>query len=148
MKKDIKITEIFSAENSEKKVLPLYETSVSAGFPSPADDFIDQKLDLNKYLIKNAPATFLVRVDGESMIDAGIRPGSILIVDRSLNAEDGKIIVAILDGEFTVKRIEKRNGAIILKPENNSGNYKSITISEDREFEVWGVVTSIIQEIG
>lgn len=146
-KNDTRITDFFSAETKTKQVLPLYQTSISAGFPSPADDFIDQRLDLNKHLIKNAPATFLVRVDGESMIDAGIRPGSILVVDRSISPEDDKIVVAILDGEFTVKRIKEKNESVWLFPENSSGEFSPIEITPERDFEVWGVVTAIISKL-
>lgn len=146
--KDTRITHFYQYDISGKVVLPLYSTRVSAGFPSPADDFVEQKLDLNEHLIQNPVATFLVRVDGESMIDAGIRPGSILVVDRSKDVKDGSIIVAVVDGEFTVKRIRQKNGEVWLMPENNTGAFEPLQITGDVSFEVWGVVTSIIQEVG
>lgn len=145
--KDIKITDFYQFDSGSKVILPLYSTSISAGFPSPADDFIEQKLDLNEHLIKNPAATFLVRVEGESMIEAGIRPGSVLVVDRSKDAKNGSIVVAVLDGEFTVKRIKIVENELWLIPENNSGAFSPIQISEENVFEVWGVVTSIIQEV-
>jgi DNA polymerase V len=98
------VVEIFVPEDGEKIELPLFLESVSAGFPSPADDYLENKLDLNQHLIKNPPATFFVRVTGDSMVDAGIYSGDILVVDRSLNPKDGNIVIAVINGELTVKR--------------------------------------------
>jgi DNA polymerase V len=113
---------------------------VQAGFASPADDFIEQYLDLNELLVEHEQATYFVRVAGRSMIDAGIYPDDILIVDRSLDAKHRSIIIAVLDGEVTVKRLHNQNGKVFLKAENPA--YKDIPILG--ELHVWGVVTSVI----
>jgi DNA polymerase V len=118
---------------------------VSAGFPSPAEDYIEGKLDLNKHLIKHPAATFFVRVTGDSMIDAGIHPGDILIVDRAIEAVNKKVVVAVIDGELTVKRIRHTKSGLILSPENE--NYSPIAIDKDAAFEIWGVVTSVIHKL-
>ena len=122
----------------------LYGTKVSAGFPSPAGDFMEGKLDLNDYLIKNPPATFFVRVIGDSMIGAGIHPDDLLVVDRSIDPKSGKIVIAVIDGELTVKRLilGGRGNNVLLVPENP--NYRQITITEDMSFHIWGVVTYVI----
>lgn len=126
--------------------IPFAEESVPAGFPSPADSYIQGELDLNSLLIKNPPATFFVRVNGESMINAGIHSGDILIVDKSLEPRNNDIIIAIFDGEFTLKRLLFEKKQVILVPENK--NYKSIRVdNSDRSFEVWGVVTNIIHNV-
>jgi DNA polymerase V len=109
---------LFKPEHSTHDKIPLAVAGISAGFPSPAEDFIDKKLDLNEYLIKNQPATFLVRVHGSSMVDAGIYDSDLLVVDRSLEPRDGKIVVGVIDGEFTVKRIIKKEKRFFLQPEN------------------------------
>ena len=116
-----------------------------AGFPSPADDYIEGSLDLNHHLIKHPAATFFVRVSGESMINAGIYPGDILIVDRSLEAVDKKIVIAVLNGELTFKRLRIRCGNPVLEPENDT--YKPIEITPDMAFEIWGVVTNVIHKV-
>jgi DNA polymerase V len=125
--------------------IPLASSPVSAGFPSPADDHVEQHLDLNEYLVKHPAATFFVRVDGDSMLGAGIRSGDILIVDRSLEADDGRVVVAVIDGEFTVKRILKNNGKLFLAPENEA--YEPIEIKEEMDFEVWGVVAYAVHKM-
>lgn len=125
--------------------LPLYLESIKAGFPSPADDFIDKKLDLNDYLVKHPVATFFVRVSGDSMLGAGIHSGDILVVDRALDAFNNNIVVAVVNGELTVKRLKTGKGRVILMPENS--NYKPINISEDDAFSIWGVVTSVIHKV-
>lgn len=124
---------------------PLFTSSISAGFPSPADDFVDKKLDLNEHLIRHPAATFFVRVDGDSMVDAGIHPGDLIIVDRSLHAKDRQIIVAVLHGEFTIKRLCLNEQGAILVPENPL--YPSIVIEPDADFQVWGVVTYVIHHV-
>ena len=116
--------------------------NISAGFPSPAENYTDGTLDLNSLLIKNPPATFFVKVSGDSMLDAGINPGDILIVDRSLEVNNNDIIIAAVDGEFTVKRFYKRGKTIKLIPENQS--YNEIIITQEMEFEIWGIVTNVI----
>ncbi len=125
--------------------LPLSVPAISAGFPSPAEDFIDKKLDLNEYLVRNQPATFLVRVQGNSMENAGILDGDILVVDRSLEPSDGKIVIGVIDGEFTVKRIVKKSGKFFLQPENES--FKPIEITPEMDFKIWGIVTFAIHRL-
>lgn len=123
--------------------IPLFLARISAGFPSPADDYIEESLDLNKYLIKKPAATFMVKVKGDSMSGAGIENGDLLIIDRSITAKHNSIVVAMLNGAFTVKRLIKRGGATFLKPENQK--YKEIMIEESHDFEVWGVVAHVIK---
>jgi len=118
--------------------------SVSAGFPSPADDFTEQRLDLNQYLIHSPSSTFFVRVEGFSMQNAGIYEGDILIVDRSRNLQNKDVIVAYIDGNFTVKRYVLHGGRHFLKPENP--DYPTIEIQENLGFQVWGVVTQVVKE--
>jgi len=117
---------------------PLFETEVKAGFPSPANDYIERALDLNELIIKRPAATFFVRVQGESMRDASIQSGDILAVDRSIEPKEGHIIIARIDSEFTVKKL----GKSCLIAENN--DYPDIPINKDTDFEVWGVVTYVI----
>jgi len=124
---------------------PLYMAAIEAGFPSPADDYIEGRLDLNRHLIRHPAATFFVRVSGNSMIDAGIFPGDILIVDRSLEAVDRKIVIAVVNGELTVKRLRIRSGQPFLEPENDQ--YAPIEITPDMAFEIWGVVTNVIHRV-
>lgn len=114
----------------------------AAGFPSPARDYLDGPLDLNELLVRHQAATFFVRVIGDSMIGAGIYPGDILIVDRSLDADNGKIIIAVVDGEFTVKRLRKLDNRIFLEPANR--NYRVLEITEAMDSLIWGVVTAVI----
>jgi DNA polymerase V len=144
----MKISEIYEiADILENKIqLPLYTYAVSAGFPSPADDYVDLKLDLNEYLIKRPLSTFLVRVRGESMIKAGIHNGDLLTVDRSITPTNGKIVIAVINGECTVKRIQYKNNILYLLPENDE--YEPIVIKEftDTLF-VWGVVTNVIHPL-
>ena len=139
------VTHIYKSEKHAKYKLPLFISRIPAGFPSPADDYIDKNLDLNEYLIKHPAATFFVRVEGDSMVDAGIHSGDILIVDRTLEAINNKIVVAILDGEFTVKRIRKIKNELYLLPENS--NFDPIEITEEMNFEVWGVVAYVIHPV-
>lgn len=141
----MKITRIYKSSQQVKSDLPLSVASVSAGFPSPADDFIDTKLDLNEHLVKHPASTFFVRASGDSMIDAGIHSGDILIVDRSLEPYDNAVIIAVLEGELTVKRLHYSGKRILLLPENTA--YKPIDVTENEEFRVWGVVTSVIHKV-
>ena len=124
---------------------PLFTESVPAGFPSPADDYIDGKLDLNGYLIQHPAATFFVRADGDSMVDAGIHHGDILIVDRALKPTDRSVVIAVIDGEMTLKRLRKSDGKLLLIPDN--GDYEPLRLSEDTNCEIWGVVTTAIHEL-
>lgn len=125
---------------------PLFLASVSAGFPSPAEDYIDGGLDLNTHLIRNPASTFFVRAAGDSMVDAGIHSGDILVVDRSVEAKDGRVVIAVLDGDLTVKRLRQSSaGSISLHPENSE--YSPIEIREGTSFEIWGVVTAVIHRL-
>ena len=132
-------------DRSTKWGRPLFLASVSAGFPSPAEDYIEGRLDLNRHLIKHPAATFFVRVAGDSMIGAGIHPGDILVVDRALEPQDTNVVIAVIDGELTVKRISQRHGKLFLVPDNQA--YQPLEILEEMEFEVWGVVTSVIHSL-
>jgi len=125
--------------------IPLFETKISAGFPSPADDFVDTKLDLNDHLVHHPAATFFLRVGGDSMIGAGIFDGDLLIVDRSIEKFNKAVIIAVLNGEMMVKRIIFRGKSFILAPENPE--YKSVEVTEDMDFSVWGVVTAVIHKM-
>ena len=122
--------------------IPLFMSRVQAGFPSPADDYIEQGLDLNDYLIKRPTATFFMKVAGDSMKDAGINNDDILIVDRSLAATHNSIVVAVVNSEYTVKRLQKIKEKIFLMPENKK--YPVIEIKDGMDFEIWGVVTYVI----
>jgi DNA polymerase V len=136
---------VYAPDCSTRYRLPVFLGRLPAGFPSPADDYLEGKLDLNRHLIKHPAATFFVRVSGDSMIGAGIHTGDLLVVDRSLEAADGNVIVAALDGELTVKRLSKRGTAVRLLPENK--NYQPIEIQPQQEFEIWGVVTNVIHAL-
>ena len=123
----------------------LAEEGISAGFPSPADDFKETRISLDRELVKNREATFYARVDGDSMIGAGLEDGDLLVIDRSLNPENGKIAVCLVDGEFTVKRIKKEKNKLYLKPENKK--YKKIEIKEENELVIWGIVEYVIKKV-
>ncbi len=123
-------------------VTRLATSTVSAGFTNIAEDFTETELDLNEHLVKNPAATFFVRVVGTSMIGAGIHPNDLLIVDRSLDPSNGRIVIALLNGEFTVKRLRKRGEKITLQPENSK--FRPVPVQPEDDFEVWGVVTTVI----
>lgn len=130
-------TKKFSQEN--------VRTANATGFGAAADDYAERGIDLNEQLIKNKPATFFFRMKGDAMRDAGIFEGDVLIVDRSLKLADGKIIVAILNGELLVRRFHKNFSSAFLIPENN--RYKAINLAEFSDFAVWGVVTYTIHPV-
>ena len=136
---------VFSPDLSTRYSLPIFLGRLPAGFPSPADDYLEGKLDLNRHLIKHPAATFFVRVTGDSMIDAGIHSGDLLVVDRSLEPADKHVVVAVLDGELTVKRLSRQNGRLRLLPENRK--YQPIEITSQQTIEIWGVVTSVIHAL-
>ena len=123
----------------------LIEQGISAGFPSPADDFKGIRISLDKELVKNRAATFYARVCGESMVEAGLDDGDLLVIDRSLDPENGKIAVCLVDGEFTVKRIKKEKDKFYLIPENKK--YKPIELKEDNELIIWGIVEYVIKKV-
>jgi DNA polymerase V len=135
------------SENSSKPLIkiPLFSSSISAGFGSIAEDHIEQQLDLNALMVKRPAATFFVRVDGDSMFGAGIQSGDILIVDRSLEPASGKIVIAIVNGEFTVKRLLIDKEGVFLMPENPA--YQRLKITESVDFQLWGVVTFVIHKV-
>ena len=124
---------------------PLYLAAVAAGFPSPADDFVDKALDLNEHLVSNPAATYFVRAAGDSMLGAGIHDGDVLVVDRSRDPRPGDVVIAALDGELTVKRLRTKNGEVWLLPENPA--YKPLHVTEDTAFDLWGVVTYVIHAV-
>ena len=125
---------------------PLFLSRIHAGFPSPADDFIESSIDLNEQLIQHPEATFFLRVSGDSMIGAGIHDGDLLIVDRALEAKSGRIVIAALNGEMTVKRLQILDDRKInLLPENNK--YQPIAVLDGADFQIWGVVTQVIHYV-
>jgi len=140
-----KVDEIITPDRVKEYQLPMFLESVSAGFPSPADDYIEGKLDLNDYLIRNPSSTFYVRVTGESMIHASIHSGDLLIVDRSITPKNNNIVIAVINGELLVKRIRIEKSEIKLVAENPK--FKSININKEMNFEVWGVVTNVIHSL-
>ena len=125
--------------------LPLFANRVACGFPSPADDYLESTIDLNDLLISNVPSTFLIYATGESMINAGIMDGDILIVDRSLKPKHKDIIVAIINGDFLVKRLYMQDSKVWLCSENR--NFPKIEINSNTNFEIWGVVTNAIHRL-
>lgn len=138
------LTPVRVADNPPPLKIPLFAHTVQAGFPSPADDYVADTLDLNEHLIHRKEATFFVQASGESMIGAGIQDGDILIVDRSITPTNGRIVIATVDGEFTVKRLEKTKTAIRLLPENP--DFQPIEFKSEQELQIWGVVTSVIHQ--
>lgn len=136
--------DIYSAQTDTELNLPLFE-GVRAGFPSPAADFIDVSIDLNKHLIKHPSATFYARAKGDSMKDAGIFDGDLLIVDKSIDPADGKIAICYVNGEFTVKRIKKEKGEVWLIPANTA--YQPIKMEEGSSLTIWGIVTHVIKSL-
>ena len=144
MKMGVSVAAVYGCDQKTKVVRPLFSCGVSAGFPSPADDYIDRMLDLNELLVQNPAATFFVRVAGDSMTGAGINHDDLLVVDRSLEPISGKIVIAVLNGELTVKRLLKNEKSCELVAENPK--YSPIELTEESECEVWGVVTSVIHQ--
>jgi len=142
MMQGLRVVDIREFENQVGVEIPLFLSGVSAGFPSPASDYVEKTLDLNEYLIKHPAATYFVHVQGDSMIGAGILSGDLLIVDRSLTPGHNSIVIAMVNGEFTVKRLRKKNGRIYLMPDNP--DFSPIELSGDMQVEIWGVVTYVI----
>lgn len=135
--------DIYSSNTESSISLPYVESGISAGFPSPADDFLDLSIDLNKELVKNASSTFYGRVKGDSMKDAGINNGDLLIIDKSLEPQNGKVAVCFIDGEFTVKRIKIEADTIWLIAENK--DYQPIKVTAENDFLIWGIVVYSIK---
>ncbi len=139
--------DFFKIEESENKSdlrIPFFSSKVSAGFPSPAEDYVELAIDFNTFLIDKPHATFCVKVKGNSMEGAGIKDGALLVVDRSKEPTDGKIVIGLINGDFTVKRIQRIKNELYLMPEHPA--YDPIQIKSDMEFQVWGVVTYIINK--
>ncbi|MEM4406420.1 MAG: translesion error-prone DNA polymerase V autoproteolytic subunit [Candidatus Methanomethylicaceae archaeon] len=143
--KGLYVTEIYQLEQQSKVELPLAIIRVPAGFPYPGADFIDREIDLNEFLIKHPSATYLMRVQGESMIEAGIHDGDILIVDCALTWRDKDVVIAVIDGELVVKRIKVSKKTLYLVPENEA--FQPIQITPEMNFEVRGVVTHVIHPL-
>ena len=137
-----KTLSIINIEADKKTNTPMFLDSVSAGFPSPATDYMENKLDLNEYLIKHPAATFYIYAKGHSMNDAGIYDGDVMIVDRSLDVKSKDVVIAVINGEFTVKRIFIKNNKTYLIPENKK--FSPVLIQGDMDFQIWGVVTHTI----
>jgi DNA polymerase V len=132
-------------EELSEHEIPVFGWPVKAGFPSPAEDYVEQNLDLNKYLIRNKPATFMLKVSGESMIGAGILDGDLIIVDRSLDPEHDRIAVVRIQGEFTVKRLHYKGDQLFLMPENPKYSPIQVGVDElNNDYLVWGIVISTI----
>lgn len=139
---EAKVVDIALASPESKLELPLAEAGISAGFPSPALDFSDATIDLNKHLIKNAPSTYIGRVNGESLKNIGIMNNSLLIIDRSRTPKNDDIAVCFIDGDFTLKRIHKEKNELWLLPENES--FPPIQVKEGNQLIIWGIVTHCI----
>jgi DNA polymerase V len=139
------IQTILAVKQTSTIKIPLFNESVKAGFPSPADDFIDKHIDLNELLIRHPAATFFVRVKGDSMVNAGIFSGDVLVVDKALEAKNNCIVIAVINGELTVKRLRRTGERLQLVPEND--NYSIIDIDSEMSFQIWGVVKSVIREL-
>ena len=123
----------------------IINSGIAAGFPSPADDFKQNRISLDSELVKNKEATFFARVSGQSMVGAGLDDNDLLVIDRSIEPENNKIAVCFIDGEFTVKRLLIKAGKLWLQPENS--DFKAIEITDDNEFVIWGIVTNVIKKV-
>ena len=123
----------------------MFVARVQAGFTSPGDDYIEKNLDLNELLIRNPSATFFVKVEGDSMVNAGINSGDTLVVDKALEAKDKSVVIAHINGELTVKRIWLAKGKVFLNPENEE--FSPIEVTEETDFDIWGVVTYVIHKV-
>ena len=142
---EVMVLKIFKPKKSKLPPLTMYTIPIAAGVPTPVKNYTEGELDLNEHLLQNPSATFFVRVSGDSMIGAGIHPGDLLIVDCSVHPKDGKIVIAIINGELTVKRLFYNQRKRFLMPENPA--YKSIEITKDMDFMIWGVVTNVIHQL-
>lgn len=139
-----RVLEIFRAETNVCLALPIADEGIKAGFPSPAQDFMDMAIDLNRELVRHPASTFYGRVRGSSMIDAGIHDGDILIIDKSLDPRNGDMAVCFIDGEFTIKYIRIEKQAVWLVPANEE--YEPIKVTEENDFLIWGIVTYSIKK--
>ncbi len=141
----IKKITFFHPDQDSGKTSLLANEGISAGFPSPADDFKELRISIDKEVVKNETATFYARVSGESMQGAGLDDGDLLVIDRSLEPEDNKIAICFIDGEFTVKRLKVEKDCVYLMPENP--NYQPIKVTEDNELIIWGMVTYVVKKL-
>tara|TARA_X000000368_G_C22890644_1_gene649475 strand:- start:17 stop:445 length:429 start_codon:yes stop_codon:yes gene_type:complete len=135
----------FKPDNQNQKHLLLANEAISAGFPSPAEDFKELKISIDQEVVKNESATFFARVDGESMQGAGLDDGDLLVIDRSEEPENGKIAVCFIDGEFTVKRLKVKDNCIYLMPENSK--YKPLKVTSENQLIIWGIVTYVVKKV-
>ncbi len=145
MKLDTQPLTFFNPKATDSDGAIFFDTGISAGFPSPADDFRETRISLDEELIKNKEATFFAKVSGQSMIDAGINDKDLLVIDRSIEPTNNKIAVCFIDGEFTVKRLRVDGSKVWLKPENP--DYPIIEITEENNFLIWGIVTNVIKSV-
>ncbi len=136
---------VWAPDRRVRLLRPLFVARVSAGFPSPEEDWVEGRLDLNRYLIQHPAATFFVRVSGDSMTGAGINADDILVVDRASEADDSDVVIARINNELTIKRLRIRDGKVWLMPENDK--YEPIQINEEMDFEVWGKVLHVIRSL-
>ena len=137
--------EFYAPDDSTPLEIVLAQVGISAGFPSPADDFKEYKISLDKTLVRNKEATFYAKVSGQSMVGAGLDDGDLLVVDKSLEPQHNNITVCFIDGEFTVKRLHVNKGEVYLLPSNPA--YKPIKITNDNDFQIWGIVTHVIKKL-
>tara|TARA_B100001939_G_scaffold253169_1_gene220134 strand:+ start:1692 stop:2123 length:432 start_codon:yes stop_codon:yes gene_type:complete len=135
----------FHPDQNQKKSLYLAQEKISAGFPSPADDFKELRISIDQEVVRNEEATFYARVSGESMQGAGLDDGDLLVIDRSIEPKNGKIAVCCIDGEFTVKRLKVVEDGVFLIPENPK--YQSIKVTEENELIIWGIVTYVVKKV-
>jgi DNA polymerase V len=138
------VKQVYRASPQIARSFPFFLSRVPAGFPSPADDYLESELDLNELLIQHPAATFFVRLAGDSMVNAGLFDGDILVVDRAEEGSHGRIVVAVIDGEMTVKRLYSQSGRVALRAENPA--YKPIVFDEGRELTIWGVVIGSVRQ--
>lgn len=143
--KELKVKEVFSVSDEDGEEITIVYPKVSAGFPSPAEDFFQERLDLNSYLIKHPASTFFVKVEGDSMVDAGIYNNDLLIVDKSLTPKENSIVIAAVNGELTVKKLKRVNSKLCLIPENKI--YPPIELKDETDLRIWGVVIYSIHKI-
>jgi DNA polymerase V len=137
--------ELYSALKADHLELPYIESGITAGFPSPAEDFLDTSIDLNRELVRNPSSTFYARAKGESMNDANINNGDLLIIDKSLEPSNGKIAVCYIDGAFTIKRIKIEQDCLWLVPANT--DFNPIKVTEENDFLIWGIVIYVVKSL-
>ncbi|MFQ3351838.1 MAG: DNA polymerase V [Candidatus Marivariicella framensis] len=135
----------FKPDTQNQKYFPLASEGISAGFPSPAEDFKELKISIDQEVVKNESATFFARVDGQSMQGAGLDDGDLIVIDRSQEPENGKIAVCFIDGEFTVKRLKVEDDCIYLMPENSK--YKALKVTSENQLIIWGIVTYVVKKV-